>query len=408
MSPRVATLLLTCAAVAIPSCVGSPTPSTPTSRQGQRSAAGRSPQTGARQPTRSADAGTLTVTDASQVDRSAASGDSKPDPARSSSGVSLVIGGMVGQVNGQPIYASEVLSPLDDMLRTMGRQHSREAFRRMIVRPMQDGTRVIPDRLWSIVMNTLVLAEAERDLSDQEQYLVSNELKRRREELLRQSLGSLTLANARTRQRTGRDLNEELDEHRKGMIVERYIRQKLYPKVNVTQRHVKQYYNSHQEEFNEPPGRTLRMIRTGDPRHADRIDQMLAAGEPFSKVASMPLNEKNPQEAGLHSERAAGDRIFGIESLNEAVLSLAEGKHSPRITVGDKHVWLQVEKLHPGSQVTLQEAQQRIRQGLSRMQYSQLFNEYRERLKREGSFTPVEQMTEVLVDVATSLYSAGP
>ncbi len=408
MIRRVAILVLTCAAVSAPGCAGPQAISTPASRQA-----------GAALPRPVADpvaADALTVTDPPQ-DRSkgtpstnddAASGRSGPTQVASNSEGSLVIGGMVGQVNGQPIYASEVLEPLDDMLTTMGRQHSRESFRRVIVRPMQDGTRVIPDRLWSIVMNTLILAEAERDLSDQEQFFVNNMLKERREELLRQSLGSLTLANARTRQRTGRDLTEELDEQRKAMIVGRYVHQKLDPKLNVTQRHIKQYYRSHVEEFNDPPGRTLRMIRTSKARHANRIDEMLAAGELFSKVASLPLNEKNPQEAGLYSERAAGDRIFGIESLNEAALGLAEGEHSPRITVGNQHVWLYVEKLHPGRQVTLQDAQRNIRNRLRQVQYSHLFNEYREKLRSEGSFTPVEQMTEVLVDVATSLYAVGP
>ena len=421
-------LLLVCVAGWGFGCAGSNATSTPSSRQLKPSDFTESNRTQAQPSGRAAEPATsteiLTVTDpptgsttVSTSEQSAAAthrqddatgAPSTPASVNSGSGGSLVTGGMVGQVNGQPIYSKEVLDPLSEMLTTMGRQQTRDAFRRRLVRPMQDGTRVIPDRLWAIVMNTLILAEAERDMTDQDQFRLRNILKEKKEELLRQALGSVTIANVRTRERTGRGLKEELAEQRKAIIVNRYVHQKLWPKVDVTRRDIERYYLAHPDEFNEPPGRKIRMIRTSSPRNAERIDELLASGEPFVDVATMPLNETNRESGGLHSERASGDRIFGIEPLNEAVLRLAEGEHSPRITVGDKYAWLFVERIHPGSQVTLQDGQQSIKERLQRMEYTQLFNEYRDKLRREGSFTPVEQMTAVMVDVATSLYAVGP
>jgi len=328
-----------------------------------------------------------------------------PRPKFSSSG--LVTDGMIGQVNGRPIYVNEVLEPLDEMLIAMGGQHTPEVFRRRLVAPLADGTRIVPDRLWSIVMNALILAEAERDLTEQEQSSLRNILKEKREELLRKSLGSISRANARSRKLYGHTLGEQIEEQRKALVVNRYVHQKLWPKVHVSRRKIEHYYKKHPDEFNEKSARRLRMIRTDNDAHAATIDQRLGAGESFVDVASSNLNQKNAEEGGMYEERFEGDKIFGIDALNDPVLALAEGEHSTRITLGSRHVWLFLENVFPAKSTTLLEAQRHIEEKLRQQQYLKLFNEYRARLQDEGSYTPVDRMTQVTVDIATNLYADG-
>lgn len=324
---------------------------------------------------------------------------------------------MVGQVNGQPIYAREVLKPLDAELEVMGRQLSPEVFRGRLTRPAADGARLIPDRLTGIVIDALILGEAERDLSDQEQFAVKNRLKEIREELLDRFYNSITLAETSLRESTGQGLDETIEGRRKAMIVERYVRQKLLPKVNVTRYDIENYYSMHLDEFNESAGRKVRIVRTDSPTRADEIDAALSAGTSFIEVASSRLNRYKPGDGGLYSERTAGEQIFGPAPLNKAVLALDAGEHSTRIEHGGFHIWLFVEEIDPGQEKSLAEAQAFIRGKLQRLQYTHLFDRYRGRLfasyidslkrlqKVGGPDTSLQHMTDMLVDIAVSRYA---
>lgn len=324
---------------------------------------------------------------------------------------------MIGQVNGQPIYARDVLEPLNAELEVMGRELSADVFRMRLIRRGKDGSRLIPDRLTGIVIEALILGEAERDLSDREQFVVKNHLKKIREELLTRFYNSITLAEVSLRETTGLGLEATIEGRRKAMIVERYVRQKLLPKINVTRYDIENYYHMHEDEFNEPTGRKVRMIRTDSSTAADQIEAALADGTPFIEVASGRLNHYKPDEGGLYSARAAGDEIFGPKVLNEAVLALVEDEHSARIKLRGFFVWLFVEAIYSGQAQSLAEAQDAIRRKLQQLQYTHLFDEYRGRLfssyldslrrlqKSGGPGTSLQQMTDMLVDIAVSRYA---
>lgn len=318
---------------------------------------------------------------------------------------------MVGQVNGRPIYANEVFKPIDAELRSLGEHLSPEQFRRRIIGRMPDGTRLIPDRLMSIVINALILGEAERDLTEQEEMLVRNYLKEQREELMRRSLGSIARAEEMSRLR-GRSLKEELEEKRQGVIVHRYVQRKLMPMINVTRRDIESYYYSHSEQFNQPPGRAVRMIRTRSNGNAERIDQLLSEGASFIEVARSGLNEYKQEEGGLYSEHTTGKRIFEFNKLNDAVLALGEGEHSQRLEVRSFSVWLFVDEIFPENNKSLTEAQRQIERYLKNSQYNLLYREYRAKLvneyigslRRGSADSSVEEMAETLTDVASSRY----
>ncbi len=315
---------------------------------------------------------------------------------------------MVGQVHGRPIYASEVFKTLDAELTALGQKFPRQVFRRRIVSPAPDGTRLIPDLLEGVVINALVLGDAERDLSDRHRSVVKNNLKEWREEILRQAMGSVSRADQDLHDSTGIGLEETMEELRKGLVVKMYMQNKLAPRITVTRRDIQNYYHRHIEQFNEPPGRLVRMISTKDPQQADQIDRLLKAGTPFIEVAAMRVNQYKAAQNGLFAERAEGARIFEHEAINDAVLNLKEGEHASRIAYEGKFVWVFVEKIYPGSHRPLTEAQTEIDRTLRTRQYAKLFNEYRSRLLREGSYTPIAHMTDILVQIATNRYVVSP
>ena len=159
------------------------------------------------------------------------------------------------------------------------------------------------------------------------------------------------------------------------------------------------------------------MIRTDSSPTAAQIAAALAEGIPFIEVDSGRLNHYKPDEGGLYSARAAGDEIFGPKVLNEAVLALVADEHSARIKLRGFFVWLFVEAIYPGRAQSLAEAQDAIRRKLQQLQYTHLFDEYRGRLfssyldslrrlqKSCGPGTSLQQMTDMLVDIAVSRYA---
>lgn len=312
----------------------------------------------------------------------------------------FTVDAMIGQVNGQALYASRILDPLDEQLRKLSQARSRGQF-------TEAARQLIRNRLEQIVLPSLLVGEAERALTDQERARLEFIVKEQRAELIRlHGQGSLELADATLREKTGKGFEQTLREKREAILIASYMSKKLLPKVNVTQRDVERYYAQHPEEFNRPPGRTVYMIVADDAGTAERIDAALAAGTPFLEVAADPaLNRHEPGRQGLLHENISGEKIFENQALNSATLALAAGESTPKMQVGSRYYWVYVEAMSTGQHVTLAEAQLQIERKLQGRQRQILSNEYRQRLLLEGSYNPLPQMEEAVLEVALSRYA---
>jgi len=312
---------------------------------------------------------------------------------------SFTVDAMIGQVNGQALYASRILNPLDEQLKKLGQSGSRKEF-------SQEARAMIRSRLEQIVLPSLLVGEAERALTDAERQRLDFIMKEQRAELLRRyGQGSLELADKTLREQMGKGFEQTLNEKRESVLIAGYMTRKLLPKVNITQRDVERYYRQHSEEFNRPPGRTVHMIVADDPGTAERVDTALAAGTPFLTVAADPaLNRHEPASAGLLHRSISGDNIFGDATLNAATLALGAGENTPRMQVGSRYYWVYVDAISTGQHVTLAEAQVEIERKLVARQRQILSNEYRRRLLQEGSYNPLSEMEDAVLEVAMSRY----
>jgi hypothetical protein len=307
--------------------------------------------------------------------------------------------GMVGQVNGHAIYAATVLEPSAEQLAQFGRYDSPAEFRRKA----QD---LIARRLQQIVQDALILGEAERDLSDAQQQGLRDKLKKKREELLRMyGQGSLALAEETLMRDTGKTLDQTIEEHRVRVVVEHYLQQKLFPRINVTRRDIERYYRDHFAEYNPPPVRTLRLIRTVTQAEADEVCKVLASGTPFKEVAGSARNAYRPGNGGL-MENATGDQVFGQPELNDAMLALQPGEHSPVIPA-DGSCWIiYLESIVQPPVRPLMEVQSEIELLMRMQQFRMLSDRYRARLVREGSFDTLQDMVDAVLRIAIARF--GP
>lgn len=315
------------------------------------------------------------------------------------SAAGYTVDAMVGQVNGRALYTQSVFEPIHEQLAALGRTLPRATFR---VRAKE----LINKRLDEIVTDALILGEAERDLSEMEKYGLQRLLKEEREELLRKwGSGSEFVANQNLIEKTGKTLDQKVEERRAVLLVQRYMRAKLFPKINVTRKDIERYYFEHEKEFNPPPGRVVRVIRATDNAAADRVEAALAQGTPFQEVAASKNNAFRARDAGLMPEASTGDEVFTVAELNDALKKLAAGKHSQRVRAGNDSWWVMVESITTGKTRTLRDVQLDIEELLKRQRYQYLSSRYRQKLFTEGSYNPLEEMGASLLQVAMSRYA---
>jgi hypothetical protein len=337
-----------------------------------------------------------------------------PTPRRSSVaadkvGLSMAVDAMVGHVNGQAIYASKVFDLVgDDELAARGGRLSRQAFGR-------EARDIVTRRLMEVVINVLLLAEAEAALNEQQQAGLRHVLKERRAEFVRKfGAGSPEVADRRLRREEGLGLDDKVEEFRRAAIVESHKRQTLTPKINISRKDIIRYYRDHQAEFNPKSGRRIYMISTGSDTAAETIDRLLSdEARPFLEIASdAALNNHRAKQGGFFAEALEGEQVFNLDALNEAVVSLESGQHTKRVTIKETYYWLWATKTNAGKAQTLKQAQSLIRRRLIEQRYSTLAIRYQAQLFHRGSFDPrgpdqdpLEPMVDTLLEVAMSRYA---
>ncbi|BAM04663.1 peptidyl-prolyl cis-trans isomerase [Phycisphaera mikurensis] len=315
----------------------------------------------------------------------------------------LVLDAMVGQINGQPVFADDLLADLDAQLAALGRRLEPAVFR-------ERAGEIIEASLRERLVNALILGEAERNLTDNQRAGVRVMVGQRREDLLRRhGRGSLAVARRELQETTGISLDETLRQYRDGLITDNYIRQNLNARINVTRRDVERFYRQNRETFNPPATRDLGLIWVDDAAAAGSVRERLAAGEPFDAVATDPKTD-NRWTGGM-MQTIVGDEPFGRPAVDAAVAALDEpgdwagpiGQPGPG--GGERFWFVEAAAVERPDRQTLLQAQAAIEQTLRERQFLRLRERFIERLVREGSHTPIEEMRQAVLAVATNRYS---
>jgi len=227
-------------------------------------------------------------------------------------------------------------------------------------------------------------------------------LRKFREDLVSEfGLGAAGLADERMREKLGIGLKQRIEQRRQEILVQRYLQQKLYPRIEVTRREVERYYRNHPEQFNPPAEVTLRILFAETPDAIEQAGEALAEGKPFAEVARQ-YSTLNPEQGGLlppfSTDLQDFDRL-AWDAVDEAVRQLKpEPGHrtTPKIEVDGGAVWVHLEKLQRAEGRSLSEVYLQIERGLREREFEQLNREYISRLIEEGNFTPIEQMLATL------------
>ncbi|MEO0587132.1 MAG: peptidylprolyl isomerase [Planctomycetota bacterium] len=310
------------------------------------------------------------------------------------------VDGMVGQVNGQAIYADAIFEPIEPTLRTLGRRLPQAEFRTR-------ATQIIGNRLGELITNSVVYGAAERDLTENEQAGLRLMVDRHRDELIRKyGQGSVTLANDTLVEEEDATLAETVEAFRQEVVIRRYISREVAPLVNVSRRDVRRYYEANIDEFVPPQTYAVSFIRNGSEDVVRGLWALIDTRSlTFDEAAGdKDANDFRPDQAGLFAEGLRLEDI-GEGVLRDTAATLGDGEVSEPFEFNGLWWVMRLDHEERPEAQTLTEAQVEIDR-LLRSRSGQVEQaKFIGGLQRNASHTPTAQMTGDLVEIAIARYS---
>jgi hypothetical protein len=212
---------------------------------------------------------------------------------------------LVGQVNGRPVFADEFFGPIEDQLRQIAANPDRVAGREQFVRTIRGYFKQTVD-------SELIVAEAESQLSPEQQQGVLAWLKSMQEATIAERGGSRAAAEASLQAEEDKTLDEFMQQRREVSLALRLLNQRIEPRAIVSWREVEQAYQRDAKIYNPPSqvriGR-IKLDAVADAAKIERVRALVKEGKKFSEIAK----ELELTEGGLWqaSELPAG----GVQDL---------------------------------------------------------------------------------------------
>ncbi len=316
----------------------------------------------------------------------------------------VLINAKVGDINGRPIYADEFLEPMADRLRAEAQKRPPAAWRTF-------ARGEIHNRIAGVLRDELLRAEAIASLTPEQKQGLRAFLQSFRDVKVRQSGGSSAAAERRSRDETGKTLDQTLKEEEEITLIRLTFIQEINKRVNVSWRDIVLRYEQDDEKYRPPPTARFRLVRvrTDEAQTVEMIGAAIEGGEPFEEVASRDENTWNPDEGGLHEAVYEGEygeaEFFGASILNEQAWTLGQGEWTGPFELGSYTCWLKLEGIEQDS-VPLYDAQLGIYTELLAERQDEELRRYIGRLIERARVTDLDGIRERLLEIATERY--GP
>lgn len=317
-------------------------------------------------------------------------------------GIAYPVEGLVGQINGRPVYADEFLLPLEDrILRLMAELPLPQAVRELDI--------LIARRFEEYVNSELIIAEAESRLTAEQQQGVLAWLRNVREETITKRGGTRDAAAESIEDEFGVSIDEFMEQRRSVALGQDLLRKRVEPRAIVSWRDVVQAYRRQFAEFNPPAqvriGR-VRLHRERDVEALAAVEAALAEGASFPEIATIARTandgfwiEIELPPGGLAETSLAGPVKERLDLDTPGVVGepLDQGSFRSWLTV------LSVER-PPGRSLFDPEVQLALENELSTIRFGQEQQRYIESLRDRWVSGSIDAMLSRLLMIARQRY----
>jgi hypothetical protein len=333
----------------------------------------------------------------------AAAAEARPPLSPPKPGEAFIVDRMVGQVNGRPIFAHEFFAPIDDQLRARSQELTPRQFE-------TEAAGIIARRLRDVVLNQLLLAEAEAELDEQQRQGLFAFLRDLEENIiLERGGGTRSGLRQELQDEEGITISQAIASRREELLISNVYRQRVLPRVIVSWRDVQNEYERRFAEFNPPAKLVVSRIRLGTATQVDEIaavSERLAAGELFKTIATdVGMRDGGTWQTFLTGPEGVQD--VEAEELRSALNGLSIGEWAGPFELGRATWWVYLDDIEQPSGTSLYDPE------LQRTLAAKLFGErqreeetrYFRQLFERGIVDDLDAMADRLIDVAVERYA---
>ena len=315
----------------------------------------------------------------------------------------VIVESLVGQVNGRPIFANEVLDPISDQLLILSEETKLDitAFK-------NKAKRHIANQMQTIVRSELLLSEAKSGMTKEERRGLFAYLERVREDLTSTAGGSQSAVTRQLLDEEGQTVEEYLDYKQQEALIRQVLKEEVAPHVQITWRDIRREWERLKSDFNSPAVVTLGMFRipSEDLDKISLITKTFEAGASFETVAtSLGLPNSGRWDSFELGEGGMAD-IEIADPIKPHIANLEKGEIAGPVQLGSSQYWFSVLDFKKATTGTIWDPniQMNLRRILYNRQSNIEENRFLERILAEGSFDEFNSMVDRILHVAVTRY----
>lgn len=317
----------------------------------------------------------------------------------------VIVESLVGQVNGRPIFANDVLGPIEDQLMILSEET------RLDITAFKNVAKVhITDQMQTIVKSELLLSEAKSGMTKAQKQGLFSYLQKVREDLASSTGGSQSVVTRKLMDEEGKTVDEYLDYKQQQVLIQQLLREKVAPHIQVTWRDIERAWEQNKSSFTSPGKVTLGMIRVSSDEAEEMVElvkQSFAGGSSFKTVAA----ELGIPDGGIWDTFEIGTGGIAEIDVSATIMKhieyLDEGEVVGPIQIGASQYWFTVFELDEPVVGTIWNPQTQIRLREYLIGTRSVIEETRflERILADGSYDEFNAMVERILRVAVTRYA---
>ncbi len=316
-------------------------------------------------------------------------------------GTPVVVESLVGQVNGRPIFANEILEPIADQLLIFSEeiQHDTTAFK-------NGAKQLIASQMQAVVKSELLLSEAKSGMTVEEKQGLFAYLQRVREDMASSEGGSQSAVTRQLLDEEGQTVDEYLDYKQQQVLIEQLLREKVSPHIQVTWRDVKRDWEKNKGNLNVAGKITLGMIHVSSEEDIEVVTSSFARGDSFATVATSVGMENDGVWDSFEVDATGLEGIDVADSIKSHIVGLEESEVVGPIQIGSSMYWFTVVEMNEPQTASIWDPQVQLflRERLFGIQSMIEEKRFLDRILADGSYDEFNAMVERILYVAVTRY----
>jgi len=319
-------------------------------------------------------------------------------------GAAVVVESLVGQVNGRPIFANEILEPIADQLLILSEEVKEVKFD--ITAFKNIAKQQITAQMREVVESELLLSEARSGMTFEEKQGLFGYLQRVREDMASSAGGSQSAVTRRLLDEEGQTVDEYLDFKQQQLLIDRLLKEKVSPHIQVTWRNVMRQWEMDKDKFNVPGEVTLGMISVSSEALIETVKESFAQGESFSTVATRVGMDNAGLWTSFELDEQGLSGIAVADSIKSYIVALDENEVVGPVKIASSSRWFTIIKMQKPQYASIwdPQVQLHLRNFLFRASYNIEQSRFLERIFADGSYDEFNGMVERILHVAVSRY----